>query len=85
MGRFASLVDTPETREAFEAKYNISTKVTIQYCELKEWYTKRQTGDVVIPMIAFIKGGMRIPMDGIMRDLLSFFRLCPIQCSLNLF
>ena len=77
MGRFAILVDTPEAREALKVKYNIPIGVTITHYKLGEWYKKRQIGDVVIPMIAFIEGGMRIPMSRVMRDFLNFFRLCP--------
>ena len=57
MSRFASLVDMLEGRETFKARYTIPVGVTIEHCELGEWYTKRQTRDVVIPMIAFIEGG----------------------------
>ena len=85
MGRFAILVDTPKARKAFKAKYNIPIGVTITHYKLGEWYTKRQTGEAVIPMIAFIKGEMRIPMGRVMRDFLTFFRLCPTQCFPNLF
>lgn len=34
MGRFASLVDTPEKREAFKAKYHIPIEVTIDIASL---------------------------------------------------
>ena len=47
----------PEGRETFKARYTIPVGVTIEHCELGEWYTKRQTRDVVIPIIAFIEGG----------------------------
>ena len=36
-------------------------------------------------MIAFIEGGMEIPMGRVTRDFLIFYKLCPTQCSLNLF
>lgn len=36
-------------------------------------------------MIAFIEGGMTIPIGRVMRDFLILFRLCPNQCSPNLF
>ena len=36
-------------------------------------------------MIAFIEGGMTIPMGKITRDYLSNHRLCPKQCALNFF
>ena len=58
MSRFASLVSTPEGREVFKAKYYILVGVEIEHCHLGEWYTKRPTGAMVIPMIAFIEGGM---------------------------
>ena len=36
-------------------------------------------------MIAFIKGGMRIPMGIITRDYLRAYRLAPTQCAPNMF
>ena len=45
----------------------------------------RKTGEVVIPMIAFIEGGMTILMGIITRNYLRFFRLSPTQCALNMF
>ena len=41
--------------------------------------------EVIIPMIAFIEGGMSFPMGRITRDYLRNHRLCPQQCLLNLF
>ena len=34
----------------------------------------------MIPMIAFIEGGVRIPMGLVMRNYLRFVRLAPTQC-----
>ena len=45
----------------------------------------RKTGEVVIPMIAFIEGGMTIPMGILTRNFLRFFRLSPTQCATNMF
>ena len=39
----------------------------------------------MIPIIAFLEGGMRIPMGPVMRDYLRHFRLPPIQCAVNMF
>ena len=36
-------------------------------------------------MIAFIEGGMRIPIGRVIRDFLIAHRLCPTQCSPNMF
>ena len=40
---------------------------------------------MVIPIITFLEGGMRIPMRPVMRDYLRHFRLAPIQCAANVF
>ena len=40
---------------------------------------------MVIHMIAFIEGGMQILMGRVTRDFLIAHRLCPTQCSPNLF
>ena len=42
-------------------------------------------GEVMIPIIAFLEGGIRIPMHPVMRDYLRHFRLAPIQCAVNVF
>ena len=40
---------------------------------------------MVIPMITFIEGGMRIPMGIVTREYLKAYRLAPTQCALNMF
>ena len=40
---------------------------------------------MVISMITFIKGGMRIPMGTITGDYLRVHRLAPTQCAPNMF
>ena len=45
----------------------------------------RREGEVIIPMIAFIEGGMTLPMGRITRDYLLNHRLCPYQCAPNMF
>ena len=45
----------------------------------------RQEGEVIIPMIAFIEGGIRIPMDRVTKDYLIAHRLSPTQCTPNMF
>ena len=48
--------------ENFRAKYSIPKGVGTKYCKEGRWHTYRQEGEVVIPMIAFINEGIRIPM-----------------------
>ena len=72
MGRFFSLVDTPEHKEEFKKWYRIPSDVTIEHYHLEEWYEKRPSEAVVIPMIVFIDGGMRILMGRVTRDFCVF-------------
>ena len=62
MGRFKSLVGSPLKIELFKQKYNILQEVGLRYCSTEQIVTDRETGEVIIPMIAFMEGGMTIPM-----------------------
>ena len=77
MGRFKSLVNSEEGLESFKALYKIPPGVGIWYCKEGEWHKKREEGEVVILMIAFIEGGMKIPMSTVTRDYLRAHRLAP--------
>ena len=85
MGRFKHLVDSEEGMKSFRTKYNISPHVGIRYAAQGEWFDERKTGEVVIPMIAFIEGRMTIPIGTLTRNFLRFFRLSPTQCAPNMF
>ena len=85
MGKFQNLVDSTAGMEGFRAKYRIPQGVGLEYCSSNEIITKREMRQVVIPMIAFIEGGMRIPMGRITRDYLCGHRLAPHQCAANMF
>ena len=85
MGRFAYLVDSEEGLENFKAQYRIPPGVAIKYCKEGQWFEDRKEGEVVIPMIAFIEGGMRVLMGIVTRDYLRAHRLTPTQCAPNMF
>ena len=85
MGRFKHLVDSPASMECFRAKYHIPQGVGLQYCAPDQVLTDRREGQVVIPMIAFIEGGMTLPMDRITRDYLLNHKLTPHQYTANIF
>ena len=70
MRRFKHLVDSPAGMEGFRAKYHIPQGVVLEYCPLDRVLTDRDVGQVTIPMIAFIKGGMTFPMGRITKDYL---------------
>ena len=84
MGRFACLVDFTESVESFKAQYRIPLGVSVRYCKEGDWHTDRKEGEMVIPMIAFLEGGMRIPMGTVTRDYLRAHRLAPTQCASNM-
>ena len=85
MGRFECLVKNPVLIELFKEKYHIPQEVLIRYCSTEGLAFDREMGEVIIPMIAFIEGGMTIPMGKITRDYLRAHRLCPQQCAPNFF
>ena len=85
MGRFKCLVESEEDKKRFKAKYRIPPIVGMRYTAQGEWVDDRKEGEVVIPMIAFIEGGMTIPIGNITRNCLRFFRLSPTQCAPNMF
>ena len=85
MGRFERLVKNLASIELFKKKYHILQEVSIRYCSLEGLAFDWEVGEVIIPMIAFIEGGMTIPIGRITRDYLRSHRLCPQQCAPNFF
>ena len=85
MGKLEKMVDSPAGMEGFKAKYRIPSEIGLEYCSLEEILIKRRTGQVAIPMIAFVEGGMTIPMGRITRDYLRDHRLAPHQYVANMF
>ena len=71
MGRFEHLVKTPALIESFKEKYHIPQEVSVRHC----------TTEVVIPIIAFIEGGMTVLVGRITRDYLRAHKLYPHQCA----
>lgn len=85
MGRFQYLVDSPALIEEFKRTYDIPQVVNLRYCPPKRILTDRRVGEVVIPMIAFIEGGMTLPISSITTKYLHNHRLSPEQCAPNTF
>ena len=70
MGKLDKLVNFSAGMEGFRVKYRIPPDVSLDYCSLEEVLIKRRTGQVAILVIAFVEGGMIIPMGRITRDYL---------------
>ena len=54
MGKLEKMVDSPAGMEGFKVKYRIPPEVGLEYCHLEEILIHRKTGQVAIPMIAFV-------------------------------
>ena len=85
MGKFKKLVESKEAIEKFIADYRIPSTVGFRYYKKGEWQFMRQGGEIVIPILAFLEGCMRIPLGLVIRDYLRHFQLAPIQCTVNVF
>ena len=85
MGRFKSLVDSADGIGNFRVQYRIPLGIGIRYCAEGQWCEDKQEGEVVIPIIAFIEGGIKIPIGTIIRDYLRGHRLAFTQCAPNMF
>ena len=85
MGKLKHLVNSSTKIEAFKNRNHISQEVVLRYCSPEQIVSHREKGEVIIPMIAFIEGGMTLPMVRITQDYLINHRICPHQCAPNLF
>ena len=77
MGRFKHLVNSDAGMEGFRARYHIPWGVALRYCALDQIGTERKEREFFIPIIAFIEGGMTLPMGRVTRDYLINHRLTP--------
>ena len=59
--RLRKLVDTEEAMEKFIADYRIPPNMSLRHCKMGEWHLLRKTGEMVIPILAFIEGGYENP------------------------
>jgi hypothetical protein len=84
MGKFAKLVDTEEKIVEFKKRYGIPEDVHIRYVPFGDLALVLNQ-DLVLPMVAIIEGGVRIPMHTFLLQFLAHFRLAPIQCAPNVF
>ena len=79
------MVDTPENLGEFRRKYNFLDDVEVRYCSKSEVILSRREGRVIIPLIAIVEGGVRIPMSDLLTNFLHHFKVCPDQCTPNIF
>jgi hypothetical protein len=61
MGRLEKLVNTEQNIEPFRKRYDIPEDVQIQYASSDD-LALLEYRDFVLPIIAIVEGGVRIPM-----------------------
>jgi hypothetical protein len=84
MGKFAKLVDTEEKIVQFKRRYGFPEDVHIRYVPYGD-LALLQHQDLVLPIVAIVEGGVRIPMHTFQVRFLTHFRLNPLQCAPNVF
>ena len=52
MGKLKKLVEIEEAMEKFIADYKIPPNMGLRYYEEGEWHFRKETGEVVIPILA---------------------------------
>ena len=85
MGKFKPMVDTHESLRKFRRKYNFPEDVEVRYCPKSETILSKGECRVVIPLVAIVEGGFRIPMSDLLTNFLRHFKVCPDQCTPNVF
>ena len=80
------MVDTPERLAEFRRKYNFLDGVEVSHCMDSEAILSKGEGKVVIRLVAIVEGGRgRIPMSDLLTNFLCHFKVCPDQCTPNVF
>jgi hypothetical protein len=84
MGQLSKLVDTEEKINQFKERYGFPKDVQIRYASSDD-LALLEYQDLVLPIIAVVEGGVRIPMHPFLIQFLTYFRLSPLQYVPNIF
>ena len=77
MGRLAKLVNIEQNIDQFRKQYSIPEDVQIRYASADD-LALLEYRDLVLPIIAIVEGGVRIPMHPFLIQFLTHFRLGPL-------
>ena len=83
-GKLARYVNTPQAMAVFRRHYGVPDDVHLEYRFWEDALTS-EPGDLILPLVAIIEGGVRFPIDSLLADFLDFFHLSPSQISPNIF
>ena len=74
-GQIQAFSKFPCQNKGLMDKYHIPQGVVLRYCSPEQIVTHRERREVIIPMIAFIEGGVTLSMGRITRDYLLNYRI----------
>uniref|UniRef100_A0A2N9HR10 Uncharacterized protein n=1 Tax=Fagus sylvatica TaxID=28930 RepID=A0A2N9HR10_FAGSY len=77
-------MDTEEKINQFKERYGFPKDVQIRYASSNDLALLKYR-DLVLPIIALVEGGVRIPMHPFLIQFLIHFRSSPLQCVPNMF
>uniref|UniRef100_A0A2N9IPH8 Uncharacterized protein n=1 Tax=Fagus sylvatica TaxID=28930 RepID=A0A2N9IPH8_FAGSY len=83
-GKLARYVNTPENMALFRRLYRVPDDVGLRYVHWSDALPP-SSGELLIPVVAVVEGGVRFPIDPLLADFLSYFSLSPTQVNPNIF
>uniref|UniRef100_A0A2N9J0U7 Uncharacterized protein n=1 Tax=Fagus sylvatica TaxID=28930 RepID=A0A2N9J0U7_FAGSY len=83
-GKLARYVNTPENMALFRRLYQVPDDVGLRYVHWSDALPP-SAGELLIPVVAVVEGGVRFPIDPLLADFLSYFSLSPTQVNPNIF
>uniref|UniRef100_A0A2N9I7T1 Uncharacterized protein n=1 Tax=Fagus sylvatica TaxID=28930 RepID=A0A2N9I7T1_FAGSY len=83
-GKLAKYLNTPEAMARFRHHYGVPDDV---YLEYRYWEDTLpgEPGDLILPVVIVIEGGVRFPLDPLLTNFLDYFNLSPTQINPNVF
>ena len=83
MGFFRRFVDTPERLEDFRRVYSIPNDVVLELAPEDGPVRFRELGDMEIPLVHIIEGGVRFPVNPLLRHFYHHLQLVPRRVATN--
>jgi hypothetical protein len=83
-GKLSRYVNTFEAMAVFHHLYEIPNNVGLRYVHWSDALPP-SLGELLIPVMAVVEGGVRFPIDPLLADFLNYFSLSPTQVNPNIF
>ena len=83
-GKLCRFVNMLEAMAVFRHVYEIPNGVGLKYVHWSDALVPA-AGNLLLPVVAIVEGGVRFPMDPLLADFLGHLRLTPSQVNPNVF